>query len=294
MYRRVDMAKTFTIKDFFDRFPTDGACLDHLMRMRYGDMQTCPKCGKRGRFARLVKVPAYSCPWCGHHIHPMVGTPFAKSSTPLQKWFYAMYLFTTTRNGLAAKEIQRQLGVTYKTAWRIGHELRKYIGFVDGDRMLGGPVRPVVEVDETFIGGKDKAGHDDKKIVFGMVERQGDVLTRVITDRRGKTVIREIRNWVQEGARIATDEGRWFMDIKSWGYQHETVNHSIGEYVRGDAHANTIEAFWAALKRGINGTHIWVSAKHLQKYLWEFEFRHNLRRQPHLMFDLLLLAFPRP
>ena len=92
------MAKTFTIQDFFKRFPTDANCLDHLMRVRYGEIQICPKCGKEGRFARLSKVPAYSCAWCGHHIHPMAGTPFERSSTPLQKWFYAMYLFTTTRN----------------------------------------------------------------------------------------------------------------------------------------------------------------------------------------------------
>jgi transposase len=288
------MAKTFTIQDFFSRFPDDAACLDHLMKVRFGELQTCPKCGKHGRFARLAKLPAYSCPWCGHHIHPMVGTPFAKSSTPLQKWFYAMYMFTTTRNGVAAKEIQRQLGVTYKTAWRIGHELRKYMGFVDGDNPLGGPGHPIVEADKAFIGGKDKIGEDDKTIVLGIVERKGDILTRVVPNRRGKTVIREIRQWVREGARIATDDARAFMDLKSWGYFHERVNHLQKEWVRGDVHTNTIEAFWAILKRGINGTHIWVSAKHLQKYLWEFEFRYNLRKQPHLMFDLLLLAFPRP
>ena len=131
------MAKTFTIQDFFNRFPTDADCLDHLMKVRYGELQTCPKCGKHGRFARLSKSPAYSCPWCGHHIHPMVGTPFAKSSTPLQKWFYAMYLFTTTRNGVAAKELQRQLGVTYKTAWRIGQELRKVHGLCGRRPPLG-------------------------------------------------------------------------------------------------------------------------------------------------------------
>jgi hypothetical protein len=205
-----------------------------------------------------------------------------------------MYMFTTTRNGVAAKEIQRQLGVTYKTAWRIGHELRKYMGFVDGDNPLGGPGQPIVEADHAFIGGKDKIGHDDKTIVLGMVERKGDILTRVVPDRRGRTLIGEVRRWVREGARIASDDERAFMDLKSWGYFHESVNHLQKEWVRGDVHTNTIEAFWAILKRGINGTHIWVSAKHLQKYLWEFEFRYNLRRQPHLMFDLLLLAFPRP
>jgi transposase-like protein len=288
------MPKTFTIKDFFQRFPDDQACLDHLMKVRYGEFQTCPKCGKEGRFARLSKQPAYSCPWCGHHIHPMVGTPFERSSTPLQKWFYAMYLFTTTRNGVAAKELQRQLGVTYKTAWRIGHELRKYMGVVDGDDMLGGFGRPIVEADKTFIGGKDKAGQDDKTVVLGMVERKGDVLTRVIPNRKASTVTRVIRKYVRDGARVATDEGRAFMGLDIWGYDHESVNHNEKEWARGSTHTNTIEAFWAALKRGINGTHIWVSPKHLQKYLYEFEFRHNLRKQPHLMFEILLLAFPRP
>jgi transposase-like protein len=265
------------------------------MKVRYGELQTCPKCGKEGRFARLAKLPAYSCPWCGHHIHPMVGTPFERSSTPLQKWFYAMYLFTTTRNGVAAKELQRQLGVTYKTAWRIGHELRKHMGFVDGDIQLGGPGRPPVEVDKTFIGGHDKLGHDDKKIVLGMVERGGDVVTRVIPNRLNITVMPHVAQWVREGARVMTDGAKAFHDL-TWdrAYEHSTVNHRAGEHVRGAVHTNSIEGFWANLKRGINGTHIWVSAKHLQKYLWEFEFRHNLRKQPHLMFDLLLLAFPRP
>jgi transposase len=288
------MPKTFTIQDFFARFPDDHACLDHLMKVRFGEFQTCPKCGKEGRFSRLAKVPAYSCAWCGHHIHPMVGTPFERSSTPLQKWFYAMYMFTTTRNGVAAKELQRQLGVTYKTAWRIGHELRKYMGFVDGDAQLGGPGRPIVEADKAFIGGKDKIGEDDKAIVLGMVERKGDIVTRVVPDKRGRTILRVMHRWVREGARVTTDDGRSFVDLKSWGFHHEIINHARGEYVRGDAHTNTIESFWAILKRGIAGTHIWVSPKHLPKYLSEFEFRYNLRKQLHLMFDLLLLAFSRP
>ena len=287
------MAKVFTIQDFFSRFPTDAACLDHLMKVRFGETQTCSKCGKHGRFARLAKVPAYSCPWCGHHIHPMVGTPFAKSSTPLQKWFYAMYMFTTTRNGVAAKELQRQLGVTYKTAWRIGHELRKYMGFVDGDRTLGGLGGPIVEVDKTFIGGYDRMGQDDKKVVLGIIERGGEVLTRHIASRQIKHVLPHIEAWVKMGSRVMTDKAKVF-ELFQEGYTHESVDYRAKEYVRGPVHTNTIEAFWAALKRGINGTHIWVSAKHLQKYLWEFEFRHNLRREPHLMFDLLLVAFPRP
>jgi transposase len=146
------MATMFTVTDFFKRFPSDDACLDHLMKTRYGETLDCPKCGRHGRPARIAKILAYSCAWCGHHIHPMVGTPFHKSRTPLQKWFYAMYLFTSTRHGVSAKELQRQLGVTYKTAWRMGHEIRKYMGKVDGNHPLSGHV----EVDEAYIAGRQR------------------------------------------------------------------------------------------------------------------------------------------
>lgn len=290
------MGKTFTIQDFFKRFPDDDACLEHLMRVRYGDTQTCDKCGKHGKFARLKKMPAYACPWCGHHIHPMVGTPFLRTRTPLQKWYYVMFMFTTTRNGVAAKEIQRQLGVTYKTAWRMGHAIREYLGFVDGDNRLGGsgPGYPVVEVDKAFVGGKDKQGKDDKSVVLGMAERKGHILTRVIDRRTANAVIPHVVQWIKPGSRVATDEARAFNELAAHGYLHGTVNHKAKEYVRGPVHTNTIEAFWASLKRGINGTHVWVSKKHLQKYLWEFEFRHNLRREPDSMFRLLMQAFPRP
>jgi transposase-like protein len=286
------MAKPFTIKDLFKRFPDDDACLDHLMAVRYGNPLGCPKCGRNGRFARIRKLPAYSCPWCGHHIHPMAGTPFERSHTPLQKWFYAMYLFTTTRNGVAAKELQRQLGVTYKTAWRMGHEIRKYMGWVDGDSSLGG--QGIVEVDKVFIGGKDKRGKDDKTVVLGMVERGGEVLTRVVGGKGEFFVMPHILRHVRLGSRVATDEAQAFAKLPEEGYRHGTVNHSAKEYVRGPVHTNTIDGFWAWLKRGIGGTHVWVSKKHLPNYLGEFEFRFNLRKSPHLMFDVLLAAFPRP
>ncbi|MDH5749310.1 MAG: transposase, partial [Rhodospirillales bacterium] len=116
------MTKMPTIQAFFRNFPDDDTCLEHLFKIRFGNDPACPKCGEIGKFRRLRKLPAYTCN-CGHHIHPMAGTPFASSRTPLQKWFYAMYLFTTSRHGVPAKELQRQLGVTYKTAWRIGHEI---------------------------------------------------------------------------------------------------------------------------------------------------------------------------
>ena len=289
------MAKQFTIKDFMKQFPDDDACLDHLMTVRYGKTLECPKCLKTGKFSRLSKVPAYSCPWCGHHIHPMAGTPFEASHTPHQKWFYAMYLFTTSRHGVPAKELQRQLAVTYKTAWRMGHEIRKYMAKVDGDPPLSGHV----EIDEAYIGGKVKGGRAKgitgrgakKAVVFGILERDGELFTKVVPDASTKSLIPHIVANVPKGTRISSDEWHPYRVLKQIGYDHKTVNHSQKEYARGDTHVNTLESFWAILKRSIRGTHVHVSPKHLQKYLGEFEYRYNLRKEPHLMFDRLLESF---
>ena len=282
---------TLTVTEFFRQFPTDDACLEHLWQTRFGDKVECPKCGKEGKFYRLSKEPAYSCPRCGHHIHPMVGTPFAKSRTPLQKWFYAMYLFTTTRHGVAAKELQRQLGVTYKCAWRMGHEIRKYMAEVDGETPLGG----TVEADETYVGGKRPGkpgrGAAGKTIVFGMLKRGGDVMAKVVPNVSKRTLYPIITENIEPGSTVHTDEFGTYRGLDRAGYRHETVNHGLGEYVSGDSHVNAVEGFWARLKLSIRGTHVHVSRKHLQKYVKEFEYRYNMRTSPDRMFDRLLAAF---
>ena len=286
------MAKAPTVQDFFNRFSTDEACLEHLMMLRFGNPMYCPKCGAEGQFAKLKKLPAYACPTCGHHIHPMVGTPFERSRTPLQKWFYAMYLFTTSRHGVPAKELQRQLGVTYKTAWHMGHELRKYMAAVDGDPPLGGHV----EADETYIGGRRSGGKrgrgaPGKTVVFGMVERGGDVMTRVVPNVRKATLERHILENIKSGATVSTDELSSYAKIARFGYDHGTVNHSADQWVNGIHHVNSVEGFWSRLKNSIKGTHVHVSAKHLPKYLGEFEYRWNMRHAPETMFAQLLMSF---
>ena len=286
------MTKMFTVLDFYKRFPNDDACLDHLMKLRHGNPADCPKCGRNAKFYKLTKEPAYSCEWCGHHIHPMVGTPFQRSSTPLQKWFYALYLFTTTRHGVPAKELQRQLSVTYKTAWRMGHEIRKYMAQVDGDPPLDGHV----EADETYIGGRRSGGKrgrgaPGKTVVFGMVERGGDVMTRVVPNVRRATLERHILENIKGGATVSTDELASYGKIARFGYTHGTVNHSADQWVDGIHHVNTAEGFWSRLKNSIKGTHVHVSAKHLPKYLGEFEYRFNMRHHPEAMFARLLLSF---
>lgn len=288
------MAKQFTVADFLKRFPTDEACLNHLMELRFGLELDCPKCGKHGKFSRISKLPAYQCAWCGHHIHPMVGTPFEASHTPLQKWFYAMYLFTTSRHGVPAKELQRQLGVTYKTAWRMGHEIRKYMAETDGDGGLSGDV----EADETYVGGKPrvkgsgKPGRGTKKTaVFGMLERDGDVMTMVVDRTNRATIQPIIEANVAKGSTLHTDEWVAYDHMDRKGYKLSRVNHGREEWVRGPVHTNTIENFWSRLKNSIRGTHIHVSKKHLPKYLGEFEYRFNMRHNPEAMFTRLLKAF---
>jgi ISXO2 transposase-like protein len=289
------MAQSMNIQQFFKQFPDDDACLDHLFHTRYGEEPACDRCGLIGEFKRLTNMPAYTCN-CGHHIHPMAGTPFERSRTPLQKWYYAMFLFTTTRNGVSAKEIQRQLGVTYKCAWRIAYKIREYMGVVDGNDRLGGKGGPIVEADKAYIGGKDKGMGPvgDKTIVLGMVERGGNIMTKIVPNRRGIVVSGSVADAVKHGTHIVTDEGVSFTKLSEYGFIHTTVNHAKKEYVSGETHTNTIEGFWSWVKRGINGTHVWVSPKHLPNYLGEFEFRFNLRKQGHLMFPILLASFPRP
>ena len=280
------------VKDFFDKFPTDDACLEHLMETRYGKQISCSSCKRDAKFYKVKNRPVYACQWCGFHINPMAGTIFQDSHTPLQKWFYALYLFTTTRHGVAAKEIQRQISVTYKTAWRMCHQIRQYMGEVDGDDKLNG----VVEVDETWVGGEvqhlsRKEYMKKKTIVFGMVERGGDVMTKIVPDIKKKTLFPIIKKNVVQLSRINSDEATTYDSLPKSGYIHNTVKHRQKEYVRGSIHTNSIEGFWSQIKRSIKGTHVHVSPKHLPKYLGEFEFRYNMRATPYLMFDRLLKAF---
>ena len=158
--------------EFQKQYPNDEACLMRIMTERYGGTELdCPKCGVFSKFYRMTKDRGYVCQHCGHHLHPTVGTPMERTHLPLHKWFYAMFLFTTSRHGVAAKELERQLDIPYKTAWRMAHEIRKYMARVDGEWPLDGDI----EADETYIGGRTTGGKrgrgaPNKTIVFGMLD----------------------------------------------------------------------------------------------------------------------------
>ena len=286
-----------TLREFQARFPTEESCLDHLMRNRFGERLMCNGCGTEAKFYRVKARRSYACEHCGFQVYPTAGTPFDRTRTPLRDWFFVMFLFVTSRNGVAAKEVQRQIGVTYKTAWRMCHEIRKYMGEVDGDGPLGGFTKQV-EIDETWIGGRvdgRENGRSNKTLVLGMMERGGKLVTKVVANQKRSTLLPAITETVKPLTTVHTDDLLAYAHIMPMhGYYHETVNHNRGEYVSPKgSHTNGIEGVWSALKRGINGTYIHVSPKHLPKYLAEFEYRHNLRREPHLMLDRLLLGFAR-
>jgi transposase len=286
-----------TLRQFQKAFPTEEACLDHLFKVRFGDGFECPGCARPAKFHRVTTRRSYTCQWCGYQVYPTAGTPMDRTRTSLRDWFYVMFLFTTTRNGVAAKRVQREIGVTYKTAWRMCHEIREYMGELDSDDPLGGP-GSIVEVDETLVGGsvsgKGSGYKGNKTCVIGMLERDGELVTRVAGRRTKEAMQGLILSHVLPGSTLHTDEFGGYKDIAQSGFRHVTVNHKAGEYARPDgAGVNAIEGFWAQLKRGIGGTHIHVSSKHLPKYLGEFEYRWNMRAAPHLMLDRLLHSFER-
>ncbi len=289
------MSKPQTIRQFFKQFPDDESCLAHLFETRFAQSFHCPKCDRPSNWYRIKAERAYSCQWCGHHLHVTVGTPFEQTRTPLQLWFYAIFLFTTKRNGVAAKELERQLGVTYKTAWRMAGLIREHMASVDGDVMLGGGGQ-VVEVDETLVGGSVSGkGHGykgNKTAVVGMLERGGEVVTTVVSSRHRAPMERLLLDNIAPGSTVATDEFGSYRRLGSLGFNHVTVCHNKGQYTtHNGGGVNGIEGFWAQLKRSINGTHIHVSGKHLWKYGMEAEYRFNRRDWPSLMLSELLTTF---
>ena len=291
------MAGKLTVREFFERFPNDDACLEHVMLVRFGLRHTCAKCGVvDATFHRRKDRPAYSCAHCGHDVYPCAGTVFQDTRTPLQMWFYALYLFVTTRHGVSGKELQRQLGVTYKTAWRIGHKLRELMARADVQGFLGGHV----ELDEAYVGGKRPGkrgrGAAGKTIVMGIKARDGAIRTKVLPDIRKPTLRGVVLENVEPGSVVSTDELMSYGLLAGDGYQHGTVKHGDREYAFYDwrtgvtHHVNGVESFWKLFKHSVRGTHIHVSRQWMTSYLGEFAFRSNHRAAENQMFDLLIAA----
>jgi len=285
--------KRYTIENFNAEFPNDDACLEYIKEQRWPSGVTfCEKCRQERKHHRVSGRTAYACDYCGNHIYPLAGTVFEKSSTSLRTWFYAMYLMGSTRCGISAKQIQRETGVTYKTAWRIFKQTRSLLA--ETDLQLQGTHG--VEMDEAYFGGKRKgqrgrppSGDLKKKCVVGVVERKGRVVAVAANDATRDTLHGIAKERILPDSTVFTDELASYNGLEDInGYQHRRINHSAGVYVVGDVHTNTIEGFWSLVKRGIGGVYHSVGSKYLQSYLDEYSFRYNRRDQGNLIFKAIL------
>lgn len=281
------MIKQFdSLFDMMGAFPDEQSCVDHLRAMRWGandERAYCPQCGS-SKIYHFSDGRNHKCGDCRARFSIKVGTIFEDTKIPLRKWFMAIWMLTSHKKGIASTTLAKDIKVTQKTAWFMLHRLRH----AAATKSFNAPLKGTVEADETYVGGKEKNKHakdrsgdtkggKGKAIVFGMIERDGEVRASVVSDTKAKTIQAVVRENVAKGANLMTDEHGAYTGLGR-DYHHHTVNHGIGEYVRSICiHTNTIEGVWSLLKRQIIGIHHWVSPKHLNRYVSEATWRFNRR-----------------
>src|SRR5579871_83765 len=305
----------YSLREFLADFPDDETCLEWLWRERHsedGEHAYCPKCQQERSFKRYAKVAAkrqsWTCTGCGHHIHPTAGTIFAKSSRPLTDWFYVMFLVSSSRCGISAKHVERELGVNYKTAWRMLNRVRDELMRQDDEPPLTGEV----EVDSAYVGGQLHHGEKlrlmrenpegwnrgaatkDRAMIFAGVERGGRLRASVVGSSRtqleaSKRIKSDLYEFVLPGSMIFTDDwGGYYGMEKAGTYSFRRINHIQKIYVQGDVHTNTVEGFFGHFKTDLRGTHHSVSKRWLHSYLNEWVFKWNHRNDTRAMFHTLL------
>jgi transposase-like protein len=291
--KRISKAKVMTLAELDAKFPTEDVCKSYLQASRWPQGVTCPRC-KHEKVYELSREYHWQCENCaadGYRFSVLVGTIFENSPIPLQQWFKVIYLMLSSKKGISALQIYRMMGFgSYRTAWSMCHRIRVALGEEHFRKLIG-----FVEIDETFVGGKAKNRHKDKRggpggtgsaggrgirgkaIIAGAVQRKGKVVARVIQSIDGPTLARFVREVVSDKVSLlCADEFAGYNSIRN-EYPFGMVDHARGEYVCGSVHTNTIEGFWSMIKRGIMGTFHKVSPKYLPLYVKEFQFRYNNR-----------------
>jgi len=297
MNRRQTIPKhlRYTINDFNAQFPDNDSCLEFLKERQFPNgMAHCEKCGIERKHHRVTGRPAYACDYCGSMISPMAGTIFEKSSTSLRLWFYAMYLMASTRCGISAKQIQRETGVTYKTAWRMFRQIRTLLA-ENADMQLEGSS---IEMDESYFGGRNRRGskrgrpnsaESHKQCVVGIVERKGRAIVMTSENATRANLHRIAQERILPESTVFTDDWQGYGGLaEAANVTHKRINHSEKIYVMGDIHTQTVDGLWSLIKRGLGGVYHQVSKKYLQTYLDEYTFRYNRRDQGNLIFTSIL------
>jgi transposase-like protein len=281
------LAVEMNLADLVEQFGSNDRCREYLEHLRWPEGVECPKCGSKS-ISRISTRKQFDCNSCRKRFSVMARTIFQDSKLPLWKWFAAVYLMCESKKGISALQLKRMLKIgSYETAWHLCHRIRSAMEG-DGDLLDG-----IVEVDETFVGGKKRgigSGNyqTTRSIVVGAAEREGEVRLRLVKDRRTQTLVGFVRDVVSDNVEaIYTDELDSYYPVSEIA-PHETVTHSRKEYVRADVHTNTVEGVWSLFKRSVVGSYHQLSVKHLPAYLDEMEWRYNNRENPYLFRDTLL------
>jgi transposase-like protein len=269
-----------------ERFGSDEKCRAHLTELRWPNGVDCPRC-KSKSISQISERDQYDCNKCRYQFSVTSNTIFHDSHLPLWKWFLTIYLMIESKKGISANQVSRTIKVTYKTAWYLCHRVRAAMREVSIDLLKG-----IVEVDDTFIGGKTK-GHQNalrnKAVVVGAIERGGEIRLQVVKSPTKYWLHKFVHETTDPKTEaIYTDSAKAYQGIGDTDTRHETVNHDIMEWVRGDVHTNSIENVWSLLKRSVVGTYHRLSIKHLDSYLDELEHRYNNRENKFLFRDTLL------
>ncbi|MBX7052658.1 MAG: IS1595 family transposase [Flavobacteriales bacterium] len=276
--------KTFaSLLQFQKHFDTNEKCRAYLEQQRWGNTPACPFCGSTNVCRFKNDSRKFKCreKECRKKFSVTVGTIYENTKIPLTKWFLATYILTNHSKGISSHQLAAWLGITQKSAWFLNHRIREMLTD-KSPKLLEG----MVEVDESWVGGKfsnihkskkkGKNHNDNKTIVFGALQRGGKVVTKIVPDTKAVTLVDAVHSTVKGGSIMVSDENSAYKSL-SKTFVHGSVHHGIGEYVNGPIHTNGIEGFWSILKRQINGIHHCVSPKHLQRYCNEAGFRYNLR-----------------
>jgi transposase-like protein len=274
--------------NLIERYHSEDSCPARLEELRWPDGVECPRCGSKS-VARMEDRHQYQCRSCRYQFSVTAGTIFHDTHLPLWKWFLAVYLIVESKKGISANQLKRTLDISYKTAWYLCHRIRAALNEVDAQLLKG-----IVEVDETFIGGemegKGRGYRGNKTVVVGAMQRGGNICLKVVRGTDRETLHGFIRkNTDGDTEAIYTDEWPAYRGIADKDTEHKTVKHRSGEYVaEGSVHTNSIESIWSLLKRSIIGSYHQVSAKHLDAYLDELEYRYNNRENPYMFRDAML------